>query len=91
MATALTIIELRKMPSADLTREAEARRSEIAGLRMGIELRKEKNTAKYRTAKRELARMLTVLAEKTVTDETPKKEPSAAKKASRKTSTPSRS
>jgi len=52
--------ELRNMSSADLQREAREQRTLIQKLRTALRLGKEKNTQKYRSAKKQLARMLTV-------------------------------
>lgn len=56
--------ELRKMQTADLERDVTGKRMEIARMRLGIGLNHEKDTAKYRRERKELARMLTVLSEK---------------------------
>lgn len=56
--------DLRKMSVSDLESEAKALRLEIGKIRMGVELRSEKDTAKVKRAKRNLARILTVLGEK---------------------------
>ena len=60
----LTIDELRSMPQAELFRERSSTRLIVAKMRMGIELKKEKDTAAYKRAKRGLSRMETVLSEK---------------------------
>jgi ribosomal protein L29 len=57
----LTTGELRKMQRSDLQKEVDERRAQIAKTRLDIDLQKEKDTAKHRKAKRELARILTVL------------------------------
>lgn len=64
MATTLTMEELRRMNTADLQREIRTHRQLCANMRLGIEIRKEKDTAKYRRERRTLARLLTVLEEK---------------------------
>lgn len=56
--------ELRNMSAADLASEAKALRLELAKQRMGIELKSEKDTARFARGKRQLARILTVLREK---------------------------
>lgn len=56
--------ELRKMQPSDLEREVAAKRMQIAKMRIGVEIRQEKDTAKFRREKKELARMLTVLRQK---------------------------
>jgi ribosomal protein L29 len=67
MATKLTIKELRKMSEEDLLREIMAKRAIIGKLHMGVTIQNEKNTARYRQERKELARMLTVLNEKRLT------------------------
>ena len=64
MAKKSTIIELRKMQLPDLEREIRAKRMHLAKVHMGVEMRQEKDTAKVRFERRELARFLTALGEK---------------------------
>ena len=52
------------MQHDDLARDTQAKRMQIAKMRMGLTLRSEKNSAQYRAERKELARMLTVLNEK---------------------------
>ena len=52
--------ELEAMPKEDLRREVVSQRALVRKMRMGILLNKEKDTAKYRRERRQLARMLTV-------------------------------
>ena len=75
MATTLTAGEIRKMQRDDLLSEVTTKRGEIAKMRLGIEMGSHKDTAAYRRAKKELARMLTVL------EETPKGETKTLKPA----------
>ena len=63
MVTKTTIKELRKMNLADLTREIFLQKALVAKMRLGIKMKKEKDTAKYRRERRQLARMETVFAE----------------------------
>lgn len=51
--------ELLAMPSDELRRDMAAQRVLMRKMRMGVELKKEKDTARYRREKRQLARMLT--------------------------------
>lgn len=51
------------MQPADLRKEIAAQRSHVAALRMRVTMRKEKGTHILRQAKKQLARMLTVLSE----------------------------
>ena len=64
MAHRVTIIELRNMQVADLAREARGLRNDVAKMKIGITLGKQKDTGGYRSAKRQLSRMLTILTEK---------------------------
>ncbi len=64
MTATISTAESRKMPLPDLQRERATQKALVAKLKLGIALRKEKGTAQYRLAKRELARMETILAEK---------------------------
>jgi ribosomal protein L29 len=64
MATHSTLKELRNMQTADLQKEVAEKRLTVAKMRMGLELRSEKDSAMYRREKKELARILTVLGEK---------------------------
>jgi ribosomal protein L29 len=63
MAHRLSTKELRNMSTADLHRETRGLRAILRKARLGIELNKEKDTAKYRRGRRELARMMTILTE----------------------------
>ena len=49
------------MTPTELRREIVAARSEYAAMRMGIEMQKEKNHARFKTKRRGIARMSTVL------------------------------
>ncbi len=70
MTRRVTIAELRKMGIKDLQGEIMSKRIETAKLRLGITMQKEKDTGKYRTEKKLLARMLTVLHEKNTSPRT---------------------
>jgi len=61
MATVTSITELRNMPASDLRKEVRAQRNTVAKMHLGIEMSKEKDTARYQREKKQLARMLTVL------------------------------
>lgn len=63
MAKTATTAELRKMSAADLRKEIADKRAEVAKLRMTVALGAEKDTAKFRREKKEIARMLTILGE----------------------------
>lgn len=56
--------ELRSFSADDLRKEIAAKRTVVSKLRLGIQMRTEKDSAKYRREKLQLARMLTVLTEK---------------------------
>lgn len=64
MITQSTMTELQSMPLDDLRREVRGKREALAKLRLGVEMQKEKDTAKYRREKKMLSRMLMVLGEK---------------------------
>ncbi len=64
MAPKTTMTELRKMQAEDLKREVMSKSMTIAKIRMGVEMRQEKDTAQLRREKKDLARVLTVLKEK---------------------------
>jgi len=66
MAATLTMDELKNMNLADLKREIREQSAMVAKLRLGISMKKEKDTAKFKREKKQLARMLTVLTQKTV-------------------------
>ena len=60
----LTTAELRKMPFEDLSREVRDMRRAVTKERLDLEVGKSKASHKYRLKKREIARALTILAEK---------------------------
>lgn len=64
MSSSTTITELRTMQVSDLRKEIRTQRTEVQKMRIQITMNTEKDTAKYRREKRQLARMLTVLTEK---------------------------
>ena len=62
MATDIaTFGELTAMPLEDLRKEITQKRSLVRKMRLGIQMNKEKDSARYRREKRGLARMLTAL------------------------------
>ncbi len=61
MPAKISIKELKNMPLEDLLREIKEQSSVVAKLRLGIKMNKEKDTAKYKREKKQLARMKTVL------------------------------
>ncbi|OGJ61908.1 50S ribosomal protein L29 [Candidatus Peribacteria bacterium RIFCSPLOWO2_01_FULL_51_18] len=63
MSTESRVAELMRMSPDELRKEICLRRAECAKMRMGIGVQSEKNHALYRTKRRELARMLTVLGQ----------------------------
>ena len=95
MSSTTTITELRAMSVSDLHKEIRAHQTEVQKMRLQITMNTEKDTAKYRREKRQLARMMTVLTEKQkatkgteATKETLKQKPKAAKVPARKTPPP---
>lgn len=61
MATHISTIELRKMQPQELRKEIETKRIDVAKMRLQVQMRSQKDTAKFQREKREFARMLTVL------------------------------
>lgn len=70
--------DMRKMSVSDLESEAATLRSEIGKIRMGLAMRSEQDTAKFKRTKKNLARVLTVLGEKKGEDAALKKKSSSA-------------
>lgn len=64
MARSFAMTELQNMPLNDLLHEMKEVSSAILRLKMGVRLRKEKDTAKLRRERRRLARILTVVTQK---------------------------
>lgn len=65
------------MSREDLVREIRTHEAAAAKLRLEIEMKKEKNSAKYRNERRHIARMQTVITEMgkvTTTEKAPQKE-----------------
>lgn len=61
MKTTTATTELERMSPSELGRELRLKRSEAAGQRLGLEMGKSKDSAKYKTLRREIARMTMVL------------------------------
>ena len=59
----MKISDIRKQPTADLTKEATKLREEIVELRRKIQMGEIQNVRSLRNKRKDLARMLTVLAE----------------------------
>ena len=57
--------ELSNLSLEDLKNDLQSQRTMVRKLRIGIDLKKEKDSAKYRREKKTLSRMLTLLAVKT--------------------------
>lgn len=83
MAKTVTTAELRKMAPADLRKEISDKRADVAKMRMAVMARSEKDTAKYRREKKDIARMMTVLTQIDVAQE---KSPATTLKPKRKVS-----
>ncbi len=94
MSSIITITELRTMQVGDLRKEIRSQQTSVQKMRVQITMNTEKDTAKYRREKRQLARMMTVLTEKAREgkeggkgkEETLKQKPKAVKVSARKTS-----
>ncbi len=63
MSTSSTTTELRRMTKEELRQDIALHTAEYAKMRMGIEMQKEKNHALYKSKRREIATMKTVLTE----------------------------
>jgi len=59
----MKIVEIRKMPTKELTAQSSQLRDEIAELRRRIRTGEAQNVRTIRNKRRDLARMLTVLGE----------------------------
>jgi ribosomal protein L29 len=59
----MKIAEIRKLDTADLTKESTKLREEIAELRRQLVMGETQNSRAIRNKRRDLARMLTVLSE----------------------------
>ena len=62
----MKIVEIRKLPTADLTSESTKLREEIAELRRRLQLGEVQNVRILRSKRKDLARILTVLGEQLV-------------------------
>jgi ribosomal protein L29 len=62
----MKIVDIRKMPTKELTVEIPKLRSEIAELRRRVYLGETQNVRLIRSKRKDLARMLTVLSEQLV-------------------------
>ena len=63
MSNSVPVAELLRMTPDELRREIAMHRIEYAKMRMGIEMQKEKNHALFKTKRREIARMETVMTQ----------------------------
>jgi ribosomal protein L29 len=59
----MKVVEIRKLSTADLTKETTKLREEIASLKRGLHLGEVQNVRVIRNKRKDLARMLTVLSE----------------------------
>lgn len=62
MSTNTSTIELQRMTQDELRQDIALHTAEYAKMRMGIGMQKEKNHALFKSKRREIARMKTVLA-----------------------------
>ncbi|UPA22788.1 50S ribosomal protein L29 [Candidatus Peribacteria bacterium] len=86
MATTLTTKELRNMQTDDLRKEIAEKRLIVGKMHIDVQMRSEKDTARFLREKKELARMLTILNEKSVS--APAKTPLKTAKKTAKVSAP---
>lgn len=59
----MKVVEIRKLSTAELTRETTKLREEIASLKRGLHMGEVHNVRVIRNKRKDLARMLTVLSE----------------------------
>ena len=64
-----SVTELRALQVADLLREIAHQETLVVKLRMGVKMGMEKDSAKYVRERKQLARMKTVMSEKSQKDE----------------------
>lgn len=64
MSSTPSTTELRKLQTTDLQKEVRDQQNQVAKLRLLVTLGKEKNSAKYKVAKKHLAQLKTILSEK---------------------------
>lgn len=91
MSVTSSITELRALQTSDLLREIAEQETHVVKLRMGVKMGMEKDSAKYVRERKHLARMKTILTEKS-DEKSPSVSPKSsvssapAKKSSRKKS-----
>ena len=78
MAKNSTMNELKAMQRPDLLREIKAQELLVSKLRVGVELKKEKDTARLKRERRQLARMCTEWTRKTSLPPLPTSAPDGA-------------
>lgn len=66
MSSTPSATELRKLQTTDLQKEVRDQQNQVAKLRLLVTLGKEKNSAKYKSAKKHLAQLKTILSEKSL-------------------------
>ena len=81
MNASLSTAELSRMTATELRRSVIVARNEYAAMRMAIEMQTEKNHARFKAKRREIARMSTVL---TAMEKSPKKVAPEKKKSDQK-------
>ncbi|MBI2636393.1 50S ribosomal protein L29 [Candidatus Peregrinibacteria bacterium] len=72
MTATTTITELRAMPISDLRKELRIHQTHVRKMRLQITMNTEKDTGRYRREKKQIARMMMVLGEKTDLKKEPK-------------------
>jgi ribosomal protein L29 len=82
MPKSVSATELRKMSASDLRKEIVTQRNEVAKMKLAVEARSQKDTAHFRSERRSLARLLTVLNQVEPTEGTPLKAKSKTSKVS---------
>jgi ribosomal protein L29 len=61
MTTHTPVAELARMTVSELRKELQIKRAELAKMRMGLAMQSEKNSALYKSHKKDVARMTMVL------------------------------
>ena len=83
MKSSIVITELERMSPVELERELRLKRAEAAGQRMDLEMQKSKDSAKYKTLRKDIARMSMVLHKLTKATKGKKSAPTPVKTASK--------
>ncbi len=61
MSTTLTMTELSRMSAEEISRDLRSKKADVAKMRLGLEMKSEKNHALYKVYRKEIARATMVL------------------------------